>query len=61
MAQVHFTRPCSLLLSCDSFSIVRKGSIDLSGQGLVFEWLSFLTLLKIIEIIRIEKRRRESN
>lgn len=61
VAQVHFTRPCSLLLSCDSFSIVRKGSIDLSGQGLVFEWLSFLTLLKIIEIIRIEKRRRESN
>lgn len=55
---MHFTRPCSLLLSCDSFSIVRKGSIDLSGQGLVFEWLSFLTLLKIVEIIRIKKKKK---
>lgn len=34
VAQVHFTRPCSLLLSCDSFSIVRKGSIDLSVRDL---------------------------
>lgn len=37
---------------------MRKGSIDLSGQGLVFEWLSFLTLLKIVEIIRIKKKKK---